>query len=88
MKRASCRGYPPNIFFPGDPNGKNFHDKRGLTRTKAAFALTICERCPVRAECLTYALKHYDDKYMPTDDGVWGGTVPWERKLLLQSRAI
>ena len=37
-------------------------------------ALEICEDCPVREECLLYALEH-DVAF-----GVWGGTTPTERE--------
>lgn len=35
-------------------------------------ALALCEACPVRALCLSYALEH--EQY-----GIWGATTPAER---------
>ncbi len=62
MDDAACADHPePDLWFP----------ERGGT-TKAAKA--ICATCPVRAECLQYAL---DD---PDVEGVWGGTSTKDRK--------
>lgn len=38
-------------------------------------ALVICERCPVRVECLEYALNLH-----PKPEGIWGGTTFAERQ--------
>jgi WhiB family transcriptional regulator, redox-sensing transcriptional regulator len=61
--RASCADTGPAVFFPphGDP---------------AAQARQICARCPVRSDCLTYALDA-DERY-----GIWGGLDPDERRRL------
>ncbi|GFP29254.1 WhiB family transcriptional regulator, redox-sensing transcriptional regulator [Candidatus Hakubella thermalkaliphila] len=40
-------------------------------------ALEICEDCEVRTECLEFALQY------KIDFGVWGGTIPSQRKKLL-----
>jgi WhiB family redox-sensing transcriptional regulator len=61
--RASCTETDPGIFFPphGDP---------------ATEARQICARCPVRDDCLAYALDA-DERY-----GIWGGLDPDERRSL------
>jgi WhiB family transcriptional regulator, redox-sensing transcriptional regulator len=61
--RASCAETDPEIFFPphGDP---------------ATEARQICARCPVRDECLAYALDA-DEQY-----GIWGGLDPDDRRSL------
>ena len=38
----------------------------------AEHAKRICFKCPVRAECLDYSLKH-------EPWGIWGGFDEWER---------
>ncbi len=55
-----------------------------------ARAKRICGRCPVRAECLEYALTHVDttgSEFTPTkhDAGVWGGLTAAERAALRRS---
>lgn len=61
--RASCAETDPETFFPphGDP---------------ATQARQICARCPVRDDCLAYALDA-DERF-----GIWGGLDPDERSKL------
>ena len=63
MKRAQCRGEDRALFFPA--LGAN-----------AANARAICSICPVRPECLAYALAD------PESAGVWGGFAERERRKL------
>jgi WhiB family redox-sensing transcriptional regulator len=52
---AACRNTPdPDIFFPMDG-----------TRAAAGAAKAICRRCPVLADCRSWALTH--EAY-----GIWG----------------
>lgn len=46
--------------------------RESAKRVRAAKA--ICVGCPVRGECLDYALEH------EIAFGIWGGTVPRERR--------
>lgn len=48
---------------------------------QVAAAKQECARCPVRTECLTYALEQGEDH------GIWGGTTPAERRALLRRRS-
>ncbi len=61
--RAACKDIPVEVFFP--PAGKE------------AVALAICSECPVRKECLEFAL----DYEGPDRDrhGVFGGMTPEDR---------
>lgn len=63
-----CQGMDTDDFFP---------DQRGHDDAVPAELQRLCDRCPVRAECLTYALRH-------REYGVWGGTT--ERQRLALSR--
>jgi WhiB family redox-sensing transcriptional regulator len=63
MERAQCRGEDRALFFPS--LGAN-----------AAKARAICSICPVRPECLAYALAD------PESAGVWGGLTDRERRKL------
>jgi hypothetical protein len=47
-----------------------------------ALAKSICSACPVLDTCLVYALSD------PTLDGMWAGTLPTDRELLLNSASI
>jgi WhiB family redox-sensing transcriptional regulator len=67
MNRAACRGRPGWWWFSAS------------TRRRA---IRICGRCPVRDECLAYALDH-DEQY-----GVWGGLTAEERRPLRHRRSI
>lgn len=51
------------------------HDGGGVS-----VAICLCAVCPVRAQCLEYALAHR------IDDGVWGGASERERRRILQQR--
>ena len=68
-QRAACRGAGPDLFFP----------QRGAHRP--VEALTFCEDCSVRSECLASALE------VSSTTGVWGGTVERERRVLRRRRA-
>ena len=54
MFHARCRGINPAEFFPSDGTG-------------VETAQRVCAACPVRVECLEYALVNR------IEHGVWGG---------------
>jgi WhiB family redox-sensing transcriptional regulator len=61
MLEARCLDADPEAFFP---------EKGGSTRE----AKRICAACPVREECLQYALDN-DERF-----GIWGGLSERERR--------
>lgn len=64
--KAACRKENPELFFPvGDA---------APALAQIADAKLICARCPVVAECLSWALKN-NEEY-----GVWGNKSEWERR--------
>jgi WhiB family redox-sensing transcriptional regulator len=67
MANARCRDLPPAVFFPSDGAG-------------VEVARRYCAECPVRMECLEYALQHH------IDHGVWGGASERERRRIARSR--
>lgn len=67
---AECQWYDPEIFFPVADEGTPKGD------ADAAKAKMICGRCPVRDECLRFALD------TGQDDGIWGGRTRDERRAL------
>ena len=71
--RAACRDEDPELFFPLSEMGP------GARQTAQAKA--VCARCPVRAECLEYALDN------ALDHGIYGGMTEAERRTL-RRRAV
>lgn len=66
--RGACRDAEPDLFFP-------------LSATSASAgqieaAKALCARCPVRRECLDFALATRQPY------GIWGGTTEQERARL------
>jgi WhiB family redox-sensing transcriptional regulator len=72
MGDAACAGEPLRYWFP----------ERGEFNTRA---MVICVGCPVRVECLTYALTHGHGPEAVI--GVWGGTSQGERRRIPKSCA-
>ena len=61
--RAACFGIDPDVFFP-------------ISEEEAGPALTFCNVCTIREECLAWALKN-GERY-----GVWGATTEQQRRRL------
>lgn len=61
MLRGLCAQTDPDAFFPN--TGEN-----------AGPSKSVCAACPVRVECLEYALEH-NERF-----GVWGGLSERERR--------
>ena len=69
MLKAKCREAASSEFFPSDGVG-------------VERARRMCAECPVKAECLEYALTYR------IDHGVWGGCSERERRRLLRRRRV
>lgn len=67
MASGACLGMDPTLFFPG----------RGESHKPA---LDVCRGCPVRQDCLDYAL---DNRIK---FGVWGATTERQRRSLRRAR--
>lgn len=67
LKGAACAGPQAPLFFGPDD------EKDPARRRREGRARTVCASCPVRAECLDYALDHHI-RY-----GFWGGLNEKER---------
>lgn len=65
--QGSCAEVDGDLWFPG---------RGGSVREPKA----ICRKCPVRAECLEYALEN-DERF-----GIYGGLSPRERRDLKRQR--
>lgn len=61
MKNAACRHHPTRLWFP--ERGEPTH-----------HAKNICNTCPVKTQCLDYALD------IPNCVGIWGGMSGKQRR--------
>jgi WhiB family redox-sensing transcriptional regulator len=64
-EQARCRQYDPEIFFA----------PRARAERKAK---TICGKCPVKVDCLVFALQ------AKVEFGIWGGTNGKERRAMIR----
>lgn len=65
QEQAACAGVGWWLFFP-----EQGHSDDGRA------ARQVCNNCPVRQECLDFALR------TGQEDGVWGGVTAWDRRAL------
>jgi WhiB family transcriptional regulator, redox-sensing transcriptional regulator len=61
MRKAECAYVDPDLWYPHEKGDPGIQAKR------------ICRRCPVKIECLAYALDN-DERH-----GIWGGLSAQER---------
>lgn len=66
---AKCRGVDPEVFFPDPPGCRTGRHEEAEEAAKA-----ICRECPVRAQCLEWALANRER------DGILGGCTAEERE--------
>lgn len=74
-EQAACKEHPTEWWFPG----KHASGFDGVPTPTVAKALAICRACPVRVECLDYAVD-------AVELGIWGGTFGKERRALRVQR--
>jgi WhiB family redox-sensing transcriptional regulator len=70
---AACRSADPELFFPVSAFG--------LALKQVAEAKAICARCPVRRQCLAFALRTRQAH------GIWGGLTEEERAFIRRPRS-
>lgn len=72
QEHALCAGMPQDgLFFASDDQGEK----------ALQLAVQLCRRCPVRCDCLDYALTNREEH------GIWGGLTSVERKRIRWGRA-
>jgi WhiB family redox-sensing transcriptional regulator len=69
---ALCRGNHSHLFFPPSTTERKDERERREIRAKS-----ICKVCPVRSDCLDYAMT-IKEPY-----GIWGGLTETERRQVL-----
>lgn len=67
-----CRTSDPEAWWP---------DRKQLDAPSTRLAVRGCWRCPAREACLVYAVAAKER------EGVWGGTLPDERREMRQAAA-
>jgi WhiB family redox-sensing transcriptional regulator len=75
---AACVGVDGDWF--GDLN------RRGVLGEAGQAATVVCQACPVRQECLDYALAT-EPRTSWGRQGIWGGTTPAQRATLARQRS-
>lgn len=70
---GACVGKTDLFFSPA-------HKTREVI-AKEKEAIFICEPCPIRKQCLEWALHH--EQY-----GIWGGTTEWQRRVIRKEQNI
>ena len=71
---AICRDTDPDLFFPIGTTGQAL--------VQIARAKQVCGECPVRVDCLEYALETNQDS------GIWGGLSEEERREIRRRNAL
>ncbi len=70
-KNGNCLGLDTNMWYPGLKQGASKTEYRAYV-DKMKIAISICEQCVVKIECLEYSLRH-------EPHGIWGGKTESER---------
>lgn len=73
--QAACRGPHADVFFPPLQ-----FERKEVKIEREVRAKAICSVCPVRQECLEYALA------IREQHGIWGGLNEVERKQLIPTK--
>jgi WhiB family redox-sensing transcriptional regulator len=71
---ALCRDQDPELFFPIGANGP--------AEAQIAEAKSVCRRCSVTSDCLSWAIESGQDS------GVWGGLSEDERRALRRRQVV
>lgn len=66
-------------WFLPQPAATSPHSRAAYERRAAE----LCGSCPVRPECLEFALR---EESAQTSWGIWGGLAPWQRDRLVAAR--
>lgn len=72
---GACRSADPNLFFGPQ------HEPREVKAARETKAKAVCNTCPVREQCLSFALETNEPF------GVWGGLNELERRRLARRAA-
>jgi len=79
-KNGNCLGHDTNMWYPRLKKGVSKSEYRDYV-VNAKTAISICEQCNVKNECLEYSLRH--EPY-----GIWGGKTESERANLRHANGV
>lgn len=71
QSQASCRGHSAAVFF-----APTHFERKDARAARERQAKAVCAACPVRKECLNYALR------IREPHGIWGGLNEMERRAI------
>ena len=76
MLNGACTGNAnPDAWFLDFPKqGRPSRKETEQVVDNAIYALSFCNNCPVKVECLEIGMRHEN-----VENGIWGGTLPGER---------
>lgn len=74
IEQAACKGKDASMWFP---TGGSSWEERKIMR----MAISICETCPVKQECLDHSLSW-------EAEGIWGGKTSRERDTIRRTNKI
>jgi WhiB family redox-sensing transcriptional regulator len=77
QRQGLCRATDSTVFFP-----PAHFEHKPEREAREAKAKAICTGCPVRSQCLEWALA------VRESHGVWGGASESERKQILAGKRI
>lgn len=73
--QARCRELPQEMFFGKDNDVTSLKRHRPtLTMPEEKRAKAVCDRCPVKQQCMVWALVNHEEY------GVWGGMSQRDRQ--------
>lgn len=82
MEQAACVGHDPELWFPSDGKGRPPGNGERPETERIKKAKAICAGCPVRNECLTFALENKEDH------GIWAGVGRERRRELRRGNPL
>jgi WhiB family transcriptional regulator, redox-sensing transcriptional regulator len=71
-QHSICRDTDPDLFFPVGTTGQAL--------VQIDRAREVCDQCPVKVDCLEFALETNQDS------GIWGGTSEEERRKIRRAQ--
>ena len=75
--KAACKGLTEPLGYDWFPARGRYVTTRQGSRTSGPTQslLDICDKCPVKIECLHWAIAH-------NEPGIWGGTSSRQRRAM------